>query len=208
MCLHDHAIATASCRLRPRLNIKPKRLMTIARLLSATLVGLSLTAAAAVAQAPTKQRHFFVAGNAGYAWAKPDGGLTLSAGGALASRTLFGYLMPLDFTFVQGKQNFRYSQQTLYTGDVLCIDRQTGQYVSNSRCRAPLRLHYGGAVEANYAPMTTAGSFFVGAGYRTGYARTGYGTIGYIGRATQRTFGLARISVGSGFFQLAIGGHL
>ena len=34
------------------------------------------------------------------------------------------------------------------------------------------------------------------------------GTIGYIGRATQRTFGLARISVGSGFFQLAIGGHL
>ena len=182
--------------------------MTIARLLTVTLAGLALTAARAEAQTPVKQRHFFVAGNAGYAWAKPDGGLTLNAGGAVASRTVFGYLMPLDLTFVQGKQNFRYIQQTLYTGDVLCLDRDTGQYVSNSRCRAPLRVHYGGAVEANYAPMTMAGSFFIGGGYRTGYARTGYGTIGYIGRATQRTFGLARISIGSGFVQLAIGGHL
>ena len=182
--------------------------MTIARLLTAALIGLAVNTETAVAQAPAKQRHLFAAGNAGYAWAKPHGGLTLSAGAALASRTLFASLLPLDFTFVQGKQNFRYVQQTIYTGDQLCLDKQTGGYVSNSKCRAPLRLHYGGAVEANYAPMTTAGSFFVGGGYRTGYAETGYGTIGYIGRATQRTFGLVRLSIGSGFAQLAIGGHL
>ena len=181
--------------------------MTIARLVTATMLGLALSAAAG-AQAPAKERHLFGAGNFGYAWDQPHGGLTVQLGGAVASRTLFGYLLPLDFTFVQGKQDFRYVQQTIYTGDVFCIDKQTNQYVSNSKCRAPLRVHYGGAVEANYAPMTTNGSFFVGGGYRTGYARTAYGTIGYIGRATQRTFGLARLSIGSGFAQLAIGGHL
>jgi hypothetical protein len=187
-------------------NAKPTN-MTIVRLLTVTMVGFALTSAAG-AQAPAKGRHVFGAGNFGYAWDQPHGGLTVQLGGALASRTLFGYLMPLDFTFVQGKQNFRYVQQTVYTGDVLCIDKQTNQYVSSSKCRAPLRVHYGGAVEANYAPMTTEGSFFIGGGYRTGYARTAYGTIGYIGRATQRTFGLVRVSIGSGFAQLAIGGHL
>ena len=181
--------------------------MKIARLLTVTLLGLALTGEAA-AQTPMKQRHLFGVGNFGYAWDQPHGGLTVQLGGAIASRTLFGYVMPLDFTFVQGKQNFRYVQQTAYTGDVFCLDKETSQYVSNSKCRAPLRVHYGGAVEANYAPMTTEGSFFVGGGYRTGYASTGYGTIGYIGRATQRTFGFARVSIGSGFAQLAIGGHL
>jgi hypothetical protein len=179
----------------------------MARLLTATLLGLALTGAAG-AQVPTKERHLFGVGNVGYAWDQPHGGLTVQLGGAIASRTVFGYLLPLDFTFVQGKQNFRYVQQTVYTGDVFCIDKQTGQYVGNGKCRAPLRLHYGGAVEANYAPMTTQGSFFVGGGYRTGYASTGYGTIGYIGRATQHTFGLVRLSIGSGFAQLAFGGHL
>jgi hypothetical protein len=168
---------------------------------------IAASAAHAQAEAPPR-RHLFAAGNVGYAWDKPHGGLTVNAGAALASRTLFAYVMPLDFTFVQGKQNFRYVQQTTYTGETLCIDKQTGNYTSNSRCRAPLRVHYGGAVEANYAPMTTNNSFFIGGGYRTGYARTGYGTIGYIARATTRSFGLARLSIGSGFAQLAIGGHL
>lgn len=169
---------------------------------------MAVAASPAGAQGSDRERHLFVAGTAGYAWDKPEGGATVSAGGAIASRTLFAYLLPLDMTFVQGERNFRYVQQTLYTGDVYCLDRETGRYVSNNRCRAPLRVHFGGAVEANYAPRTTAGSVFVGAGYRTGYASTAYGTVGYIGRATKRTFGLARLSIGSGFAQLAIGGHL
>jgi hypothetical protein len=172
------------------------------------MFGVALCATTAGAQGAPAARHLFVAGTAGYAWAKPHGGITLSAGGALASRTLFLYLLPLDMTFVQGKQDFRYNQQTLYTGEQLCLDTQTGRYVSNGHCRAPVSVHFGGAAEANFAPMGSDGSFFVGGGYRAGYAKTAYGTIGYIARATSRSFGLARVSVGSRFVQLAIGGHL
>lgn len=179
----------------------------ITLLLSAIAVPLAAPAARAQS-VDVPGRHFFVAGTAGYAWDKPDGGITVSAGGAAATRTFFAYVLPLDMTFVQGRQNFRYNQQQLYTGDVLCLDRQTNQYVSNSKCRAPLRVHWGAAAEANYAPRGMGGSLFVGAGYRTGYAATPYGTVGYIGRATKRSFGMARVSIGSGFAQLAIGGHL
>ena len=174
-------------------------------------VAVSLTVVAPVsarAQGEGRARHFYLAGTAGYAWDKPDGGVTVSAGGAAVSRNFFVYLLPLDMTFVQGKQDFRYNQQPLYTGDVVCLDRETNQYVSNSKCRAPLRVHWGAAAEANYAPFGMASSLFVGAGYRTGYASTPYGTVGYIGRATKRSFGMARLSIGSGFAQLAIGGHL
>jgi hypothetical protein len=178
-------------------------------MLAATVAGLALAARAAGAQASAPERHFFLAGNVGYAWDQPHGGLTLNGGLAVASNKLFAYLMPLDLTFVQGKQDFaHYAQQTLYTGEVICQDRQTGRIVSNGKCQPPLKVHFGGAVEANFAPMGTANSFFVGGGYRTGYASTGYGTIGYIARATRRSFGLARLSIGSGFAQLAIGGHL
>lgn len=176
--------------------------------LLASAVAVTVAAVPALAQSEAGNRHLFLAGTAGYAWDKPDGGITVSAGGAAATRTLFVYVLPLDATFVQGKQDFRYNQQPLYTGDVVCLDRQTGQYVSNSKCRAPLRVHWGAAAEANYAPWGMGGSFFVGAGYRAGYAATPYGTIGYIARATKRSFGLARVSIGSGFAQLAIGGHL
>ena len=175
----------------------------------ASVAAIALAASTARAQnEAVSNRHFYLAGTAGYAWDKPHGGITVSAGGAAATRTFFAYVLPLDVTFVQGKQNFRYNQQPLYSGDVVCIDRQTNQYVSSSKCRAPLSVHWGGAAEANFAPWGAAGSLFVGGGYRTGYASTAYGTIGYIGRATKRSFGLARVSIGSGFAQLAIGGHL
>lgn len=180
-----------------------------ARMAAVTIgIALTLVASSGRAQTAAGDRNFFLAGTAGYAWAKPDGGVTVSAGGAVATTKLFAYLLPLDVTFVQGKQDFRYNQQPLYTGDVACLDRQTNQFVSNSKCRAPLRAHWGGAVEANFAPMGTTGSFFIGGGYRTGYASTPYGTIGFIGRATKRSFGMARVSIGSGFAQIALGGHL
>jgi hypothetical protein len=178
------------------------------RFVALVACALALPVSSARAQTASDNRHFYLAGTTGYAWDQPHGGLTVSAGGAVASRTLFAYLLPLDATFVQGKQNFRYTQQPQYTGDVACLDRQTNQYVGNNKCRAPLSVHWGGAVEANYAPLGTSNSFFVGGGYRTGYASTAYGTVGYIGRATKRAFGLARLSIGSGFAQLAIGGHL
>ena len=174
----------------------------------AVTIAMGVVSSHAGAQAEGGTRHLFFAGMAGYAWDQPHGGITVSGGGAVASRKFFAYVLPLDMTFVQGKQNFRYNQQPLYNGDVACLDRQTNQFVSNSKCRAPLSVKWGGAAEANFAPMGTGGSFFVGGGYRTGYASTPYGTVGYIARATKTGFGLARVSIGSGFAQLAIGGHL
>ena len=182
--------------------------MSYNKVVTMTACALALAASNARAQSDGDNRHFYLAGTAGYAWDQPHGGLTVSAGGAAASRMFFVYLLPLDATFVQGKQNFRYTQQPLYNGDVACLDRDTNQYVGNNKCRAPLSVHWGGAVEANFAPLGTSNSFFIGGGYRTGYASTAYGTVGYIGRATKRAFGLARVSIGSGFAQLAVGGHL
>lgn len=180
--------------------------MTISRILTVAAAALALTAAAAGAQA--RERPIFAVGNAGYGWDQPHGGISIDGGVGVRSRKLFAYLLPLDATFVQGKQDRRYITQSTLYGDQLCQDRQTGVYVSGGHCRAPVSVHWGAAAEANFAPMTTAGSFFAGVGYRTGYASTVYGTIGYIGRATSRTFGLARLSIGSGYALLAIGGHL
>ncbi len=177
-----------------------------ARSWAAAFAALTFSAGALGAQAVN--RPYFAVGNAGYAWDQPHRGFSVNAGVGAGTSKLFGYLLPLDVTIVQGKQDRRYIQQTTVYGALLCQDRQTGRYVGAGNCRAPISTHFGGAVEANFAPMTRAGSFFAGAGYRIGYARTAYGTIGYIGRATGRTFGLARLSIGSGFAQLAIGGHL
>jgi len=179
--------------------------MTIARTLLATAATLALSAAAG---AQTSQRPIFAVGNAGYGWDQPHGGISLNGGVGVRSQKLFAYLLPLDMTFVEGKQDRRYIAQSTIYGDQLCQDRQTGAYVSGGHCRPPVSVHWGAAAEANFAPMTTASSFFAGVGYRTGYASTIYGTIGYIGRATNRTFGLARLSIGSGYALLAIGGHL
>ena len=177
--------------------------MTIARTLIAAAAMLAASAAAAGAQRP-----IFAVGNAGYGWDQPHGGISLDGGVGVRSQKLFAYLLPLDMTFVQGKQDRRYITQSTLYGDQLCQDRQTGAYVSGGHCSRPVSVHWGGAAEANFAPMTTAGSFFGGVGYRTGYARTVYGTVGYIARATNRSFGLARLSIGSGYAVLAIGGHL
>lgn len=177
-----------------------------ARTLAAALVAVTLIARAAGAQAA--DRTFFLVGNTGYAWDQPHRGFSLNAGVGAGSSRLFGYLLPLDMTIVQGKQDRRYVQQTSIYGGQSCQDRTTGAYVGAGNCRAPISVHWGGAAELNFAPMTTDGSFFAGAGYRTGYAATPYGTIGYIARASKRSFGLARLSIGSGFAQLAIGGHL
>jgi hypothetical protein len=176
------------------------------RLFTGALISLSLAAGAAGAQ--SHQRPIFLVGNAGYGWDQPHGGISLDGGFGVRSPKLFAYLLPLDVTFVQGRQNFRYVTQTTIYGDQLCVDSQTNQYVGAGKCRAPVSAHWGAAAEANFAPMTTDGSFFAGVGYRTGYASTVYGTIGYIGRATSRTFGLARLSIGSGYALLAIGGHI
>jgi opacity protein-like surface antigen len=169
---------------------------------------ISLVLAAGTAGAQSHQRPVFLVGNAGYGWDKPHGGIALDGGFGVRSPKLFAYLLPLDVTFVQGRQNFRYVTQSTIYGDQLCVDTQTNQYVGAGKCRAPVSTHWGGAAEANFAPMGSDGSFFAGVGYRTGYASTVYGTIGYIGRATARTFGLARLSIGSGYAVLAIGGHL
>lgn len=179
--------------------------MTIVRTLSAAAAALVFSATAG---AQASQRPIFAVGNAGYGWDQPHGGISLNGGVGVRSQKLFAYLLPLDMTFVQGKQDRRYISQSTIYGDQLCQDRQTGAYVSGGHCRAPVSVHWGAAAEANFAPMTTANSFFAGVGYRTGYASTVYGTIGYIGRATNRTFGLARLSIGSGYALLAIGGHL
>lgn len=176
------------------------------RTLAAAMVALSLAAGSSGAQ--TRERPIFAVGNAGYGWDKPHGGISLNGGVGIRSSKLFAYLLPLDMTFVQGKLDPRYITQTTLYGDQLCQDRQTGNYVGASNCRRPVSVHWGAATEANFAPMTTAGSLFAGVGYRTGYASTVYGTIGYIGRATNSTFGLARLSIGSGYALLAIGGHL
>ena len=178
----------------------------IARTFAMAIASLGLAASAAHAQ--TQDRRIFAVGNAGYAWDQPHGGVSVNGGIGAGSAKVFGYLLPLDVTFVQGKQDRRYVQQTTIYGDQLCQDRQTGRYVGAGNCRVPVSVHWGGAAELNFAPMTRAGSLFAGAGYRTGYASTAYGTIGWIGRASGRTFGLARLSIGSGFAQLAIGGHL
>jgi opacity protein-like surface antigen len=178
----------------------------IVRTLAAAVAALALTAGALGAQA--RDRPIFLVGNMGYGWDQPHGGFSLDGGVGLRSQKLFGYLLPLDMTFVQGKQDRRYVQQSTIYGDQLCQDRQTGAYVGAGNCRRPVSVHWGGAAEANFAPMTQSGSLFAGVGYRTGYASTVYGTIGYIGRATGRTFGLARLSIGDGYALLAIGGHL
>ncbi len=178
----------------------------IARLFAAAIAAMTLAGSALGAQAP--DRRIFGVGNVGYAWDQPQGGFHVNAGIGAGSSRVFGYLLPLDATFVQGKQDRRYVSQSTIYGDQLCQDRQTGRYVGAGNCRVPVSVHWGGAAELNFAPMKKTGSFFAGAGYRTGYASTAYGTIGYIGRATGRTFGLARLSIGSGFAQLAIGGHL
>lgn len=178
----------------------------IGRTFAALSVALTLTASARGAQA--QDRPIFAVGHVGYAWDQPHGGVSVNGGVGAGSSRLFGYLLPLDVTFVQGKQDRRYVQQTTIYGDQLCQDRQSGRYVGAGNCRVPVSVHWGGAAELNFAPMKKTGSFFAGAGYRTGYASTAYGTIGYIGRATGRTFGLARLSIGSGFAQLAVGGHL
>ncbi len=178
----------------------------IGRTLATALVALTLVSRESAAQA--EDRRYFLVGNTGYAWDQPHGGFSVNGGVGAASSRVFGYLLPLDATFVTGKQNRRYVQQTTYYGDQYCLDRTSGVPVGAGNCRAPISVHWGGAAEVNFAPMTRAGSFFVGAGYRTGYARTPYGTIGYIARATKRSFGLARLSIGNGFAQLAIGGHL
>jgi opacity protein-like surface antigen len=176
------------------------------RTFTAAFFTLALSAGSAGAQ--SRERPIFAVGNAGYGWDKPHGGISLQGGFGARSPKLFAYLLPLDVTFVQGRQNFRYVTQTTIYGDQLCVDSQTNQFVSAGHCRAPVSAHWGGAAEANFAPMTTSGSFFAGVGYRTGYASTVYGTIGYIGRATSHTFGLARLSIGSGYAVLAIGGHI
>lgn len=170
------------------------------------IAALALTVGAAEAQA--QNRPFFGVGNMGYAWDQPHGGVAVNAGIGAGSSKIFGYLLPLDVTFVQGKPDRRYIMQRTIYGSQTCQDRTTGRYVGGGNCRAPVSLYWGGAAELNFAPMTTAGSFFAGAGYRTGYASTAYGTIGYIGRANGRSFGLARLSIGSGFALLAIGGHI
>jgi hypothetical protein len=178
----------------------------IGRTLAALAAALMLMVSSQDARA--QDRPIFAVGNVGYAWDQPHGGISVNGGVGAGTSRVFAYLLPLDVTFVQGKQDRRYIQQSTIYGDQLCQDRQTGRYVSAGNCRVPVSLHWGGAAELNFAPMTNSGSFFAGAGYRTGYAKTAYGTIGYIGRATGRTFGLARLSIGSGFAQLAIGGHI
>lgn len=178
----------------------------IVRTLATAVAALTLTAGALGAQ--SRDRPLFLVGNMGYGWDKPHGGFSVDGGVGVRSPKLFGYLLPLDMTFVQGKQDRRYIQQSTIYGDQLCQDRQTGQYVGAGNCRRPVSVHWGGAAEANFAPMTQSRSFFAGVGYRTGYASTVYGTVGYIARATSRSFGLARLSIGSGYALLAIGGHL
>lgn len=175
------------------------------RMFACGIAALLLTAGA---DAQAQDRRIFGVGNMGYAWDQPHGGFAINAGIGAGSSKIFGYLLPLDVTFVQGKQDRRYIMQSTIYGDQICQDRTTGEYVGGGNCRAPVSTHWGGAAELNFAPMTKAGSLFAGAGYRTGYASTAYGTIGYIGRATGRTFGLARLSIGSGFALLAIGGHI
>ena len=177
-----------------------------ARMFAGALACLALTAGAAHAQA--HDRPIFGVGNMGYAWDQPHGGFAINAGIGAGSSKIFGYLLPLDVTFVQGKQDRRYVMQSTIYGDQICQDRTSGNIVGAGNCRAPVSTHWGGAAELNFAPFTKAGSLFAGAGYRTGYASTVYGTVGYIGRATGRTFGLARLSIGSGFALLAIGGHI
>lgn len=179
--------------------------MTIRTFLAAA-AALVITAGSAGAQA--RERPVFLVGNMGYGWDQPHGGFTLDGGVGVRSQKLFGYLLPLDMTFVQGKQDRRYVMETTLYGDQYCQDRETGGYVRASNCRRPVSVQWGGAAEANFAPMGTSGSFFAGVGYRTGYARTVYGTVGYIARATARTFGLARLSIGNGYAVLAIGGHI
>jgi len=178
----------------------------IVRVFTAAVAVVAFTAGALGAQSP--DRPLFLVGNMGYGWDQPHGGISLDGGVGVRSRKLFGYLLPLDVTFVQGKLDRRYVQQTTIYGDQLCQDRQTGASVGAGNCRRPVSVRWGGAAEANFAPMTQAGSLFAGVGYRTGYASTVYGTIGYIGRATGRTFGLARLSIGNGYALLAIGGHI
>jgi opacity protein-like surface antigen len=178
----------------------------IVRTFAAAVAALVLGAASLGAQ--SRDRPIFAVGNMGYGWDQPHGGFSLDGGVGIRSRKLFGYLLPLDMTFVQGKQDRRYVMQSSIYGEQLCQDRQTGAYVGGGNCRRPVSVHWGGAAEANFAPMTQSGSLFAGVGYRTGYASTVYGTVGYIGRATGRTFGLARLSIGSGYALLAIGGHI
>ena len=178
----------------------------IIRSFVAALAALVITAGSAGAQ--TRDRPIFLVGNIGYGWDQPHGGFALDAGAGIRSQKLFAYLLPLDMTFVQGKQDRRYVMQTSIYGDQYCQDRETGAYVGAGNCRRPVSVQWGGAAEANFAPMGTSGSFFAGVGYRTGYASTVYGTIGYIGRATGRTFGLARLSIGDGYAVLAVGGHI
>ncbi len=176
------------------------------RVFAAVATAIALTTGALGAQ--TRDRPIFLVGNMGYGWDQPHGGFSLNAGAGVRSQKLFAYLLPLDMTFVQGKQNRQYIMQTSLYGDQYCQDRNTGAYVRASNCRRPVSVEWGGAAEANFAPMGTSGSFFGGVGYRTGYASTVYGTIGYIGRAGGRTFGLARLSIGDGYALLAIGGHI
>jgi len=178
----------------------------IVRTFAAAVAALVLAAGALGAQSP--DRPIFVVGNMGYGWDQPHGGFSLDGGVGVRSQKLFGYLLPLDMTFVQGRQDRRYVTQSTIYGDQLCQDRQTGAYVGAGNCRRPVSVHWGGAAEVNFAPMTQSRSLFAGVGYRTGYASTMYGTVGYIGRATGRAFGLARLSIGSGYALLAIGGHI
>ena len=178
----------------------------IVRTFAAAIAAIAFTAGALGAQ--TRDRPTFLVGNMGYGWDQPHGGFAVDGGVGVRSQKLFGYLLPLDMTFVQGKQDRRYVQQTTIYGDQLCQDRQTGAYVGAGNCRRPVSVHWGGAAEANFAPMGQSNSFFAGVGYRTGYARTVYGSVGYIARATARTFGLARLSIGNGYAMLAIGGHI
>jgi hypothetical protein len=84
--------------------------MTMIRVFAAVATAIALTTGALGAQ--TRDRPIFLVGNMGYGWDQPHGGFSLNAGAGVRSQKLFAYLLPLDMTFVQGKQNRQYIMQT------------------------------------------------------------------------------------------------